>query len=346
MTLQKIPFNIASFDKVTRQSYAWVDKTHLIPLLESAARRCALLVRPRRFGKTFIQTLLRAYYDRSAAADFEHNFQGTYIAGAPTAERNALYVLLVNFASLNSGSRFQESLPVLWRCAFSTFERRYPGSVPAELTHFPPNAQCSVSDCLAKFFAALPNGIRGRLCLLIDDYDEGGRAIENRTEHAEENRAEWDAMLQAIRNATAAGDLHRVFVTASTADGAEYLDFATDISKDPAFNDIMGFTQRELPDLIRRTVDLKRCRTTEEYLCRQLAKTYKRFYFNSTTHESVLPPSVCLFYLNTWQRTQQPPEVPFESMNHIDNRHVVDTKLKNLFVLGPINFTQNCPPLR
>lgn len=35
MASQKLPFNVASFDKVTRFGYTWVDKTRLIPLLES-----------------------------------------------------------------------------------------------------------------------------------------------------------------------------------------------------------------------------------------------------------------------------------------------------------------------
>lgn len=96
MASQKLPFNVASFDKVTRFGYTWVDKTRLIPLLESEDHRYAVLVRPRRFGKTFFQTLPRTYYDRAASADFERNFQGTYIAGTPTEERNALYVLLIN----------------------------------------------------------------------------------------------------------------------------------------------------------------------------------------------------------------------------------------------------------
>lgn len=52
----------------------------------------------------------------------------------------------------------------------------------------------------------------------------------------------------------------------------------------------MGFTERELRDLIQRTIDLKRCRSTEEALCRQLAETYKKFDFNSITNRSVCRP--------------------------------------------------------
>lgn len=93
--------------------------------------------------------------------------------------------------------------------------------------------------------------------------------------------------------------------------------------------------------------DSSGCRSTEEALCRQLAETYKKFDFNSITNKSVLPPSVCLFYLNAWQRTQQPTQVPFESMNHIDSHYVIETKIRSSFVLGPIiELTQNCPPLR
>ena len=80
----------------------------LILLLESEDHRYAVLVRPRRFGKTFFQTLLRAYYDRAASADFELNFQGTYIAGTPTEERNALYVLLINYHCPDSGCRLRK----------------------------------------------------------------------------------------------------------------------------------------------------------------------------------------------------------------------------------------------
>ena len=154
-------------------------------------------------------------------------------------------------------------------------------------------------------------------------------------------------MLEVIRNTSATGDLHRVFITTGTPDRGEELAFAKDISQDPRFSDIIGFTERELRDLIQRTITHKRCRSTEEALGRQLAETYKRFDFNSITNKYVLPPNVSLFYLNAWQRTQQPPQVPFESMNHIDSHYVIETKLKSSFVLDLIiKLTQNCPPLR
>ena len=80
---------------------------------------------------------------------------------------------------------------------------------------------------------------------------------------------------------------------------------------------------------------------------RQLAETDKEFDFNSITNKSVLPPSVCLFYLNARQRPQQPSQLPFQSMNHIDSHYEIETKLKASFVLAPIiELTQNCPPLR
>lgn len=258
-----------------------------------------------------------------------------------------MYVLLINCHCPDSGCRLKESLATLWRRTFLAFERYYPGSIPAELICFSPNAQCPVGDYLTKCFDSLPDAVRSRLCLLIDDYDAGVRAIERQSDNAEEKRAEWAAMLEVIRNTTATGALRRVFITTGTPNGREELDFAKDISQDPVFSDIMGFTERELRDLIQRTIDLKRCRSTEEALCRQLSETYKKFDFNSITNKSVLPPNVCLFYLNAWQRTQQPPQVPFESMHRIDSHYVIETKLKSSFVLGPIiELTQNCPTLR
>ena len=99
-----------------------------------------------------------------------------------------MYVLLINCHCPDSGCRFKESLATLWRRDFLAFERYYPGSIPAELICFSPNAQCPVGDYLTKCFDSLSDVIRSRLCLLIDDYDAGVRAIERQSGNAEENR--------------------------------------------------------------------------------------------------------------------------------------------------------------
>ena len=113
--------------------------------------------------------------------------------------------------------------------------------------------QCPVGDYLTKCLDSLSDAIRSRLWLLIDDYDAGVRAIERQSDNAEEKRAEWAAMLEVIRNTTATGDLRRVFIiTTGTPNGREGLDFAKDIPQDPVFSDIIGFTERELRDLIQR----------------------------------------------------------------------------------------------
>ena len=109
-----------------------------------------------------------------------------------------MYVLLINCHCPDSGCRLKESLATLWRRTFLAFERCFPGSIPAELICFSPNAQCPVGDYLTKCFDSLPDAVRSRLCLLIDDYDAGVRAIERQSDNAEEKRAEWAAMLDRL----------------------------------------------------------------------------------------------------------------------------------------------------
>lgn len=109
-----------------------------------------------------------------------------------------MYVLLINCHCPDSGCRLKESLATLWRRTFLAFERYYSGSIPAELICFSPNAQCPVGDYLTKCFDSLPDAVRSQLCLLIDDYDAGVRAIERQSDNAEEKRAEWAAMLDRL----------------------------------------------------------------------------------------------------------------------------------------------------
>ncbi len=46
----RIPYGVADFIKLRRGNEYYVDKTHYLPLLESAGR-FLFLIRPRRFGK-------------------------------------------------------------------------------------------------------------------------------------------------------------------------------------------------------------------------------------------------------------------------------------------------------
>ena len=73
VTPLRIPYGVADFVKLRRGNEYYVDKTHYLPLLESAGR-FLFLIRPRRFGKSLLQSVMECYYDAQWAKQFEELF--------------------------------------------------------------------------------------------------------------------------------------------------------------------------------------------------------------------------------------------------------------------------------
>ncbi|WP_368320881.1 AAA family ATPase, partial [Parabacteroides distasonis] len=51
MIIKKIPYGLTDFERIRKEPYYYVDKTHYIEWLEESAN-FFFLIRPRRFGKS------------------------------------------------------------------------------------------------------------------------------------------------------------------------------------------------------------------------------------------------------------------------------------------------------
>ena len=113
-----IPYGDADFKRIRLTGSLYVDKTRFLRRLERV--RYAVLIRPRRFGKSCWISLLEHYYDRTRGDAFDTVFGGTDIARQPTEERNRYVVLRFNF------SAFNDTLKMLER-NFEGAHSRFPG---------------------------------------------------------------------------------------------------------------------------------------------------------------------------------------------------------------------------
>ena len=81
--IKKIPYGMTDFESIIRDGYYYVDKTQYIEKVENISR-FFFFVRPRRFGKSLLISMLAHYYDRTKANRFEELFGGTWIGEHPT----------------------------------------------------------------------------------------------------------------------------------------------------------------------------------------------------------------------------------------------------------------------
>jgi len=57
----QFPYGISDFKKIVTKKYFYCDRTDKIPLLEKSDSQ--LFIRPRRFGKSLLLSMLANYYD-------------------------------------------------------------------------------------------------------------------------------------------------------------------------------------------------------------------------------------------------------------------------------------------
>lgn len=69
----KFPYGLSNFDTLITEHYVYVDRTDRIPLLEDAGKQL-LFLRPRRFGKSLLLSMLENYYDLAKVSHFEQLF--------------------------------------------------------------------------------------------------------------------------------------------------------------------------------------------------------------------------------------------------------------------------------
>ena len=98
-TVKQIPYGVADFESVIELDLYYVDKTmYLAELVKQPDT--LIFIRPRRFGKSLFISMMRAYYDKSKAKDFDTLFGSLWIGSHPTPLRNHYQVLYLDFSRI------------------------------------------------------------------------------------------------------------------------------------------------------------------------------------------------------------------------------------------------------
>lgn len=103
---KRVLYSEANYAAIVRDRGYFVDKTQYIAELERV--RNPVFLRPRRFGKSMFCSILRYYYDRNYATDFDELFGHTWIGQHPTGRQNQHLVLFLNFSTIATGPTIQD----------------------------------------------------------------------------------------------------------------------------------------------------------------------------------------------------------------------------------------------
>ena len=101
---RKVPYGVMNWAELVRECFI-VDNTRYIHELE--AIKTPVFLRPKRFGKTVVCSMLAHYYDINLKDRFDELFGKTDIGRSPTQLRNSFLVLQFDFSTIQVGTLAQ-----------------------------------------------------------------------------------------------------------------------------------------------------------------------------------------------------------------------------------------------
>ena len=97
----KFLYAISDFEKIVTQDCFYIDRTDLIPAIEEAGDQL-LFLRPRRFGKSLLLSMLEHYYDIAIAKQFQQTSGPLAIGKQPTHSHSQYFILKWDFSPIHT----------------------------------------------------------------------------------------------------------------------------------------------------------------------------------------------------------------------------------------------------
>jgi len=246
-----------NFEDIIERDCYYVDKTPFIEQIEES-NMYFFFIRPRRFGKTLTLSMLENYYDINKKDKFEEIFGKLYIGQNPTPEHNTYLIIHLNFAEVAAGlDDYKNGLDNHCRLVFNFFCDIYAHILPANTKEGLEKLTDAVSQL--RFLCQKCQEVGKKIYLFIDEYDNFTNMILAHEEHLMRyrNQTHGEGYLRQFFNTIkgAAGNtLGRVFVTGVSPvtmdDLTSGFNIGTNYSLSPKFNEMTGFTEEEVREML------------------------------------------------------------------------------------------------
>jgi len=337
--IKRLPSGNSDFREVMTKGRYYVDKTMYLPLLENTDD-FLFAARPRRFGKSMFLTMMRDYYDINRAEAFKEEFEGTWIAGHPTPLQGKCQVMFLDFSMVPStkGKTIEEKFSNYFDSCleqfFFDYERFYDKSFIDSIV---------TSSGLGARLQRLGKNARDngyRLYLIVDEYDNftntilGSSGMEDYTAMTHEEGFYRDAFMSFKPNFAY---IMMMGVSPMTlSDLTSGYNIATNITFWGKFNQMLGFSEDDVREMIRYYHEAGMLEMEEEDIIDHIRPWYDNYCFSKESFANGDPgmynSNMVLRYLGKIINTGTPPESMEDYNANSDSsklRTLVDFDKKN-----------------
>ena len=312
---QLIPYGISSFKQVREENKYLVDKTRFFEQLELAGN-FFYLVRPRRFGKSLFLNMLEAYYDINEKDNFDKLFHGLYVADHPTEYRNRYQIMHLDFSQVGSDvERLQDNFDFYLSISCESFAEKYARFYPEGFLDEVKQIKRGEQKLNRINDAAKEAGCR--LYLIVDEYDNFTNNVLNVKGHEAYHALTHGTGFYRDVFKLFKGMFDRIImlgVSPITLDDlTSGYNIALNITMDPRFNQMLGFSEDDVRQMIRyyKEVGAIKPEVTEDSIIADMKPWYDNYCFAKDSfgrEPSMFNSDMVCYYLSNLVGVGQRPE--------------------------------------
>jgi len=307
--MKNISYGISNFERIKTENYYFIDKTNYIEILESYGSPYLFFLRPRRFGKSMLVSMLGYYYDIAQKEQFETLFGDTYIGKNPTARKNSYPILHFNFSMIQTfGSLkdIQNSFVNYIYTEIESFIEKYQlifnlsNEAITELKQIE-----NKLDIVRSLFLKLRN-IKIPAFLIIDEYDSFANNIL-----AEQGSSAYELITHSggflrnfftiIKGLTDNKEIDRLFITGVSplvmADVTSGFNIGDNISQDLQLSSMVGVSHSEALQMLNYYQSFGVFTKSNDFIINDFNTWYNGYAFNPKI-EKVYNTTSILYFIN------------------------------------------------
>ena len=314
---KQIPYGIQNFVQVITQNYYYVDKTMYIPKLEDSHNNL-FCIRPRRFGKSVLLSMLHAYYDCRTKDKFQEWFGDLWIGKNPTPLQGRYQILHLDFSQVGGTiENLEEKFNFYLGVQLNGFVRDY-------LEFYSEKVQRQVEETkdAGGKLAIIQSEARSKsypLYLIIDEYDNFTNTVLNE---------QGENVYWAITHAEGfyrdifkkfKGSFERIFMMGVSPvtldDVTSGYNIGWHISTKEEFNQMLGFSTEDVREMFTyyKSEGKIPADSDIEAIIKEMKPWYDNYCFSEDallTQSKVFNCDMVLYYLrNYMSRGQSPKEM-------------------------------------
>ena len=302
-SVRQLPLGISDFGLVVKQGCYYVDKTMYIPRLEMASNYL-FLVRPRRFGKSLLLSMLKSYYDINEKDRFDEYFGPLWIGSHPTQYRNRYAVLHLDFSQVTGTidelkANFDDYCGIKLDGFAQRYEHLFYDGFANDMK------QWDWASKKLNFLGSMAKEHQVPLYLIIDEYDNFTNTVLN--QHGQ------DIYTGLTHGEGFYRDIFKIFkpnfervlmlgVSPVTMDDlTSGYNIATNITADAAFNHMLGFSEEEVRLMFRYYSETGLLKGDADTMIQEMKPWYDNYCFakEGLSESRVFNSNMVLYYLST-----------------------------------------------